>query len=258
VLLIRPEQTHVFEDQLAREGDGELASRLGAIYPIQQALLGSDGILAVVALARQRAREHGLRTSVAVGLYTGLVFQLGSDFDRDPQLPWASEILQDEEIPGAAARLELTCREAMVVIERIKGPRDEHLHAALQRLRQDPLGRPWSGQPPALREEPAALLQRIYPHKVELLVEQGTFARLLDDGRAAARVHHGTEPWCEALLSGLALLLGSGFLHDPQLPWVREALDDAAASEPPCVRLHRAAIAYLDRVMAVVARQGAA
>lgn len=60
-----------------------------------------------------RALAHGIDTERGVCKYVNLVFVLGRDFDRDPRLPWAREILEGARVHRGLSTIELLYREAL-------------------------------------------------------------------------------------------------------------------------------------------------
>lgn len=53
-----------------------------------------------------RARRYGFTRHADITKFVDLMLALGPDFDRDPELPWAREILTDSLVPGAEARMD--------------------------------------------------------------------------------------------------------------------------------------------------------
>lgn len=68
-------------------------------FPGPYAALGPAEVERGVRHALARARAHGLETERELLGYVTLVFYFGRDFDRDPALPWAREILASGESP---------------------------------------------------------------------------------------------------------------------------------------------------------------
>lgn len=90
-----------FEAIAARSGDEDgLHDLLDHLYHRKYDSLGEFVVRELIVLARSRAADHGLTTPAGVGVYLGLMFLLGSGFDRDPFHPWAASAL------AAAARAE--------------------------------------------------------------------------------------------------------------------------------------------------------
>jgi hypothetical protein len=46
------------------------------------------------------------------------MFLLGSGFDKDPQFPWAENVLNDKSIPDESTRVDRLYKEAMTFMEK--------------------------------------------------------------------------------------------------------------------------------------------
>ncbi len=68
--------------------------------------LGEQDTREVVRYGIDLAGSYGIDREVCVCEFIDLMFLFGVEFDRDPDLPWASEILQDESIQEQGALLE--------------------------------------------------------------------------------------------------------------------------------------------------------
>ncbi|WP_437969270.1 hypothetical protein WMF04_08215 [Sorangium sp. So ce260] len=81
------------------DSDDGLRGFLRQLYRRKYDALGDDSVEQLIQGARSAARQHGLTAGSAVIVYLGLMFLLGSGFDRDPFHPWASEALATEAAP---------------------------------------------------------------------------------------------------------------------------------------------------------------
>lgn len=68
--------------------------------------LGEQDTRALVRYGTDLAESYGIDREVCVCEFIDLMFVFGVEFDRDPELPWASEILQDETIQEQGALLD--------------------------------------------------------------------------------------------------------------------------------------------------------
>src|SRR6185503_8352236 len=75
-----------FEDRMVAHFQGEL--------PEPCALAGEAGLRSAIRLGLERARGYGLGGEASVCSFITVMFLLGSGFDDDPLLPWASSILR--------------------------------------------------------------------------------------------------------------------------------------------------------------------
>ena len=81
-----------------------LNARLQRALPFKYALVGQRRIRLALSLAVHSARCRGLTTERGVAAFLVLRFVLGAEFDRDPLLPWISEILDDPALVDPRAR----------------------------------------------------------------------------------------------------------------------------------------------------------
>jgi hypothetical protein len=76
-------------------------------YPRESREAGGRGpITDLVKDGIRKAATYGYEGKQDVGFFVALQFILGTDFDIDPQLPWAAEQLKDEAIRTPAIRME--------------------------------------------------------------------------------------------------------------------------------------------------------
>jgi hypothetical protein len=69
---------------------------LKKLLPAKCAYVGELPLRRLVQRGVESARGHGLTTERGVLLFVALMFVAGGGFDTDPQLPWASAVLNDE------------------------------------------------------------------------------------------------------------------------------------------------------------------
>jgi hypothetical protein len=101
MLVIRTEQMRALGWPRLREWiDGEL-NRHWPSY----ASLEPSARHALLEQGRARAAAHGLVEGRDICLFTTLMLHLGREFDRDPNLPWVSEILHGRAWSSPAEKL---------------------------------------------------------------------------------------------------------------------------------------------------------
>ncbi len=102
---IRTEQYERLAQASLQNFESRAAAHLREFFPEQCSSLGQEGLWRAIAYGLQRAHEYGIRTECDVCRYLDLMFGLGPDFDRDPKLLWAQEILRRKDSGEPAARL---------------------------------------------------------------------------------------------------------------------------------------------------------
>jgi len=218
--------------------------RLKNAFPKHAAILGDEGLHAVVKCAVGQAAQYGMRQQGGAGLFADLLILLGRSFDQDPQLPWASQVLKDTGIASEQARAQRLHAAAMTYLDRVCGPDGKFIQAAIQRLREEPL------QAPALLTEYETFalvrLRAVWPQKFEYLTEAGTRHLIEHAGKVAGG--YGIDNLSGRLLIlGLMYILGGGFDQDPMVPWAGNILRGAGQFDSTAARLaalYRKALEY--------------
>ena len=223
--------------------------RLGALcfefHEPECRALGEEQLREVVREGIRRAEAHGFRSERQVAFYLGLMFQLGSGFDQDPQFPWAEDQLDDPSIGDADARIQAVWSAAMHFLDQSGGTENEHLLAALERIRSFDVATAPAASEPDFERNLGDLLRHFHPEKWDRQGEAAT-ARLIKEGLVLV-ARHGLEDPGPAVFILCMFVFGSGFDRDPLHPWATDALGDTAGSgaERPR-RLHEAAMAQIE------------
>jgi len=76
--------------------------------------MSDEDIREVIRCGLERAQIHGIDGERGICKYINLMFVFGRDFDRDPRLPWAREILAGARVHRDLSTIELLYREALV------------------------------------------------------------------------------------------------------------------------------------------------
>lgn len=250
MLRIRPEQMEALEQAAVRRFETETARHLSTFAPEHSEILGEEGVRKVVGLGIERARRYGFTNRGPARFYVEMMFLFGSDFDTDPQLPWAAQILADAGAHDQMARADRLWRRTTDFLERVAGPDHEFTRDALRRARQQS----WEGQPvlhPNLEQEVLRGLEALHPQRFHC-VGGSALRALIERGAELAKPYAAARAAALPLFTGLMFLLGHGVATDPQFPWVEAALSDEGRRPPAerLQRLHAAWMAYLDRVLA--------
>ena len=75
--------------------------------PTQCAAIDDSELQAVIDQVYQKAKAYGFNTRAQYKRYLNLMFTFGRDFDTDPQLPWASEVLGNRSVTNAEQRMHI-------------------------------------------------------------------------------------------------------------------------------------------------------
>jgi hypothetical protein len=225
-MIIRDSQLQAFKDALQAKAATELVEHCREFAPRLFQAAGESGILQVVGLGLQRARAYGFEDRPQFRFYIDMMLVLGSEFDTDPQFPWAREILQDRlsmpHIRGIALHSDISG-----YLDRVMGPQKEHVRQALDRF----MGLPPDLLSPGQRSigNLRGWLRRLFPQKSED-VSDDQLAEI-----AAEAVQQSNEfrlPVGDNILAGMMLTFGHGASHDPLYPWISSVLRDPRITSP--------------------------
>jgi hypothetical protein len=254
MLVIRKDQYDALRQARLASFEDEMVSHLSEFSPALFRAVGEPQMRLAIRSCTRRAAEQGFTFRGPVRLYLELMVMFGSDFDADPQYPWAGEILK--ETGPQMLRAESLFEKAMDFRRTVAGPDDEHMFRALGRVSE--LGR----QPvalPAEREEHvvavAGLVKDLYPQKAEYLGEQKLLA-FVDLGYQKAVALGSRSGLTLALPTVLMLAFGAGCFDDLLYPWIGNTLrvvnpgpDVVVDPEERMNALSRKAMIWLDHVL---------
>lgn len=242
------------EQVAVRNFENRLLEHLEAFFPKNCEILGKEQVCKVVQLGIERAEQYGLVTERDLHLYVGLMFMLGSYFDQDPQLPWAAQILADENIVDPSVRVDRLHDRAMAFLNEAAGQESQYLERALRKGRELPasaLTRTGEDRQLSFGDYMLKLLYAWYPEKYQAVGDPG-IRQLVRQGYQVARGYGLTDEKGIAIYLGLMFLLGGEFDRDPQYPWAETVLRDAALTDPAKKgeALHQGALAHLEQWLA--------
>jgi hypothetical protein len=246
---IRKEQIITFEEVAAKQFEKDAALHASEFAPKHVKVLGEEGTRAVVRLGIRRASRYGFSATGSVHFFLDLMFLLGSEFDTDPQYPWAGEILNDESIPGQMPRADKLYSRAIQYLDAVAGPDNQFAIAAFRRLKSLVAGSLADG----CSESAGRVVEKlnsIHPEKAAYLGQAGLQA-LVSRSSERALARGISNPQAALLFAVLEFGLGHAFEHDLLYPWIEATLSDTkvASRDDLVLRLHRKAATYLDHVV---------
>lgn len=105
MLTIRKEQFAIFQKKAVEDFESQVLVHIQRFFPEQSQQVGEAGMRDLIAYGIKRAAAYEIVERADVCQYIDFMVAFGRDFDRDPELPWASSVLNDPEIPGPGARV---------------------------------------------------------------------------------------------------------------------------------------------------------
>jgi hypothetical protein len=106
---IRAEQMQAFSNAATADFENRLAAHLHRFFPEACQSLEEAGVRERIRYGISAAGTYDIMAERDVCKYIDVMFTLGWHFDRDPQFPWAYEILTDASVEDPAARIESLC-----------------------------------------------------------------------------------------------------------------------------------------------------
>ena len=243
-MIVRQEHLSPFDEIARARFEREAVEHVKGFAPKHTEVLGEDGTRTVVRAGIERAARYDFNAPGPVHFFLDLMFVLGSEFDKDPQYPWAAEILNDKSIPGQMPRADRLHGRASEYFDKVAGPDNQFAKQALQRVQSLRT----SGQSP---QADPAMLRSIYPEKAAYLGESGTRDLVARSNARAASSGMASQA-AAVLFAALEFTLGHAFDHDPLYPWIASTLTNPAMVKPEdrLRRLYEKTTIYLDHTIA--------
>lgn len=93
MLVIRREQLEAFRRYMSGQFEDRMVAHLKRYFPDRCAPLSDEEVRESIRYGVERADAYEICIEQDVSRYINLMYILGRDFDRDPDLPWAQAIL---------------------------------------------------------------------------------------------------------------------------------------------------------------------
>lgn len=213
-------------------------------------VLGEEQLRVALSQAIDRADSYDFTFQGPTRFFIEMMLLFGSDFDSDPQYPWAAEILQKNDTSSQMASAEKLYRHTLKYLEKVVGPEDSYALDALKRISQT------ARQERSVSRDdfvPTMLhmTSEIYPQKAAYL-GQATVKVLIQKAIDEASVYEISEPTSMALIYVLMLAFGHGCTKDPLYPWIERTLKNPRLTDSKirAERLKKKSLTWLDHVIA--------
>jgi hypothetical protein len=248
MLRIRKEQHEELGKVPLKRFEDSMVEHVKEFFPKYYEIHKEPLIRKVILYAVDRAESYRLITERDVCLYVNLVLLLGSNFDTDPQLPWAAAILNDETITDSDTRIERLHDKAMEYLDLAAGTENEYLGRALLKVREISIGDFAQMRTANVGDIAAAQLQKIWRRKCQQIGET-TLHKFIGDAKESAKGYNIADGRGVVLYTTLMFLLGSGFDKDPQFPWAENVLNDKSIPDESTRvdRLYKEAMTFMEK-----------
>src|SRR5438093_1018839 len=135
-MIIRKAQIGVLEQAMVQSFEKEMGRHLRDFSPNHCDVIGDSGVHTVIQHGMKKAGTYGFSNRGPVRLYLDLMFMFGSEFDTDPQLPWAAGILRDVDVSDQMERAERLHSKSLEYSDAVAGPNFEYAKEAFARARR--------------------------------------------------------------------------------------------------------------------------
>jgi hypothetical protein len=246
MLTIRDQQLLVLENLPRYEFETQVMRHLQRFYPREYWLAGDDQMRRFVGAGVDRAAHYGFSSRRAATLYVTLMVMLGSEFDEDPQIPWAKSELQEGDSSDPGSLIEALFDRSVDYLGQIAGEDNGRIARAMIRLRKHDFHAPVCLPGESLDDAIWALSVRLYPEKAECQGKEAT-TTLIRQAISGAESFGIKGENGLALYCLLAFMVGSGFHSDPMYWWAGQILGDSpVAPEVKFDRLLVRSLQYLE------------
>ena len=220
VLIIRKEQMEAFQKVAGGNFEDQLVVHFQNIAGERTAELGEKGLRRVIRYGMQRADNYDFTLRGPSRFYVETMFILGSDFDTDPQYPWAFDILSDPGKGDEVERADALHGKLMEFLSTTASPeiRKRSMLVAQKLLEDAPSE--WGDDVDSAMME---LARTIHLEKFEYVGED-RIRLLFEDSENAADFFGIGNSGGVSLLFGLSFSLGYCCAFDPLFPWIAGGL----------------------------------
>ena len=98
MLTIRPDQMRVFSRAALKSFEDRMLEHVTEFFPEKCEKLGEKDTRETIRKGVLKARKYGVLSEYDMCIFIDVMFAYGDDFDVDPELPWAGEVLNDPAI----------------------------------------------------------------------------------------------------------------------------------------------------------------
>jgi hypothetical protein len=106
MLTIRKEQLAAFGPLGKKAFEDRMIAHLKKVFPEQCGPLDAPKLRELIQHGTQRAASYQITSERDVCKFIDLTILYGRDFDKDPALPWAQSVLQNQAIRNPTSKIE--------------------------------------------------------------------------------------------------------------------------------------------------------
>ena len=251
MLTIRKEQVDSLKSIPTTRFQEEMIEHIKEYFPKQYEILGKDKTVNAIQYTLERAKSYKFTTKRNACLYIGLAFMLGSNFDLDPQYPWATNILSDISIYHPVKIIDQLDQAALTFLDQTAGINDENFQLSLLRFKNVLAMEYTESSSGRIGTDILNLFETNYPQKYAIVGAEN-LKLLIVQGIQSANYYklHGNRGTTLYII--LSYLFGAGCDTDPLFPWISQILNDDKYQIPEqkTDQLNIKAIIYINKLLA--------
>lgn len=223
MLKINNSQVLKFKEHFVSDFENELLIHVKTYFQGHYQMAGEEGIRKTIRYCFTKCKQYKFTTKRNICLYLNNMLMLGSNFDDDPQYPWARLISKDIKFKDSVSHIDDISSNAMEVFEAFAGTENKHINRFFLNITQqkDKLFNSLCDANLKLNTE---ILKEWFPQKYDTIKEQNLQKMVLAG-------YHLSEKYGISKTSNIAIYIfmmftgGSGFDTDPQYHTIGEILN---------------------------------
>lgn len=224
MFVIQNKQIEEFKNLALKKFEDEMVDHIKESFPNHFIMIQENGIRDTIRYGYIRAKNYGFTTKRNVCLYINKMMVLGSNFDCDPQYPWAQMILNENTEYNPGLRIDRLSDKTLDTMSQIAGSRQEYLNRALLNIHNN-ANELFERLMSIGFKGPLHYLNTLFPQKFEVIGEYNLHQMIkygIDNANKYGIRHESSR----LIYFVCMFLMGSGFDRDPQFSWAKEILTD--------------------------------
>jgi hypothetical protein len=223
MFILENNQVDAFRTAALKKFEDDMVDHIKAYFPNHYTSMQEANTRATIRFGYSKAGAYGINTTRNVCLYLNNMLLLGSNFDSDAQYPWAQQILTDEHLPDAAARMDAVSDKMLQELDKVTGPGNIFIYRSILHFTREAD----SIYAKLIADDISKALPNmntLFRQKYEA-VGEANLKQMIRQGIIAVKKYDITHESCVLVYLIFMFMMGGGFDTDPQFPWVAEILN---------------------------------
>ncbi|MGE3110051.1 MAG: hypothetical protein AB7G11_12555 [Phycisphaerales bacterium] len=226
MIQIRREQMVVLEESVVGSFVARTKEHLREHFPRHFEVAGEERVERVIRMGISRGKAYGVTQEEPLRVFVERMLMHGACFDEDGQLPWARELLMQQD-GGQFEQMGRVQARSLSYLDEVEGPEGVAHLSALRKAQRMTLPEIPALTPMERRAAIREHLNALYPSKAKNLGGAGIDALGARAAAKAAGIGLASDAG-SLTIATLMMLLGDGFLADPVHDWAGASLAESA------------------------------